>query len=365
MKKINLSILFFGIMTIIACKKDSGPAAKPGTPGPTPEPAADIYIAGTVAHQINSKMVDVASYWKNGELNQVVDKNMDSHAYGIFENKNGNIMLAGDYNYLPCYWKDTNTRIDLPGCQNAWAVSLVEDDAGTIYILGRGTLIGEATQKILLWKHIPNQSPTLISSKGFLGKVKNIAVRNSIIYIPATKDGAYPGYYTTDFSDANWHPYFPPGTAGELGSAELFYFNDLGDIYSTSDEWKGYWKNSAINIFDINTQSQAYVNISGLAFGPNNNIYCSGSMGSTQQEEIATYWVNNDHFFIGNATKSEATGIAINGDHFYISGNTGLTFQAPIKSTPGYWKDGKDWTALTVNFPDQNNRAAAICIVKK
>ena len=345
----NKTILIASLMVggLLSCKKNDNiePLNNYQNIETINDPAVDIYEGGYFKKDY---LIDVACYWKNGKQFSVTDQSQQSQVFDILVN-NGNVYLAGEFNYKPCYWiNNERFDIDSQGKIIAGFVSRIYLEQGKLYLLGNLNLANENNSRGFVWTKDGINAPEIKISDTREAYVLDWDFANNHYYI-ADYVNKIPGYGIDGWNNIT----VVDNGLGRPCNISLnnqdIYLSGIKELLNSEYIW-GYWMNG--NFSSINLP---YLDgyISEMILSPSTQVCLVGNHRKSAQDlaQKAAYWVDgvmND--LVSGDDQSNATDIAMNGTNMYISGFRDGVQGGSGKITAGYWTDKNTWVGFNCLF---------------
>jgi hypothetical protein len=321
MINLNKSI-YIGIIICIfsACGKKQN--SNPSTPNPT----ADVYLAGGV---VANTGFSEAVYWKNGvAVKLVTDSSSNSGAVSIAVS-GSNVCVAGyvtvNGTEAPVYWENGVIK-SLPNAAMQIFPHSIAISGNDVYFVG--VIFGNGTETAAYWKN--GVLNTLLSTETY-SSARAIFVSGNDIYIAGT----------TISNSIDHGTYWKNGVATVfpdiLSQATDITVNG-NDVY-VADNSVAYWKNGVHTKMTLGNNIVTGIS-NGIAVS-GNGVYLTGFGFTANQETVATYWKNDGTTNVtsqvslsapSNGASSGAV-IALNGSDVYIAGQFANNYNS-------YWKNG-------------------------
>jgi hypothetical protein len=305
---------------------------------------------------------DQPMYWRNG-----IATNLSGHGTtnSIFIHNNdvyigGNIDVHGEG--YGGYWKNGVPHpIQQNGIVNGIAVL-----GNDVYAVGYIETHDRSDNIIAtLWKNdvpIPLKSPPLCCVEVISSSAAAISINNNAIYITGTS-GAATVWKADGSAVALTQPNstVPGNNSPSTSYGITFQGNDMyisGSIGSTSNNnYLGYWKNGTF--FPSKLTSPIYPNNTSIAIN-GSDVYTAGIYAEDGVLSSA-YWKNGVKTIL--ASNATATGIAFSGNDMYVVGTTLTFIYSTSYSSPAYWLNGT-LVRLPSTVPN-NTMATAISILNQ
>lgn len=347
--KINKLVYVFWIsgFVIISCQKDlkKTEIIDPNTQVIV-DPELDVYLAG---YSKNESDVDVASYWKNGELTLVNDQSAQSYANDILV-YNGSIYLAGVDNGKPCYWKD-GARVYLnPNNQNLGEIISIAQNNNILYFAGTYRIIGTNFYRASIWMKEEGK----VAKQIYLSNVQGEAINIEFIatgYLIVGKEDNRAVYWSNDPVDNSIKITLLSNTSGNAISVKVINneYYMFGNTNTQLGNYWGLWKNQD-TFTPLQLLSVENI-INAISIDDNQNIFLVGHYWDNLIPK-ASYWTQTGEKVELSTVNSSATDILISEDDIYISGVSGYA--------ACYWKNEK-----LISLATPNSYANSISIIKK
>jgi hypothetical protein len=275
-------LILMVVITITACKKDNNNSVANTT---------DIYMSGAVTPTIDDERSG-ALYWKNGVPVNLPNPNPHNVGASVVTSAGAlAIAINGSDVYVAGYGQE---------------------------ILHPNSLLYVAQDEAMFWK---NGVVTKLSSS--FSRANAIALNGNDIYLAGS---------------VNQHAvYWKNGVAVNLPDSSYSSASGIAvidsDVYVTGTITNKaiYWKNGTVHFLNGNYPSG--ITISGK------DVYIVGSIRSSNQNNVATYWKNGVPVTFGDqSVTSGASAITVVGTDIYVVGASSSNTNSNV--APVYWKNG-------------------------
>jgi uncharacterized lipoprotein YajG len=314
--------------------------------------ALHVYIGGAVGPSIAS---GVPVYWKDGVLNFLApDGASGGGAYGIAEDKSGNLYIAGVLDGQPGYWKNsTFTALSLGTYAQGYASSIAVDTNGNVWVGGQA---GTPTPNIFVyWENSGNCNVLPGSPNDAWGLQADTFGNVYFIGTELIGGNPWPCYWK---NGAN--PTALTLTGGNNGGyAAQLAVDSSGNLYICGMQWGGanggpvYWKTVA-GIWQSATllpqgaySGNGWWNVSGIVIDFTGEIYMAGGTGISSLT-TPIYWkgLTSTPTTMTLPTGTSVFGLASGAaafdgsGNFIVAGTAGNTQSGIADSVPFYWQNG-------------------------